>query len=1016
MGMIVVAIAVLGMLAVTKIPVSLLPDVDVPGITVQISCRGASAKQIDRDAMRLLRSRLSQVTGLKDIQTEARMDAGMIKLAFVPGSNIDLILIEVNEKIDMAMGALPKDFERPKVMKSSVLDIPAFFLEITLKDGATDMRRFMELSDFAANVVRKRIEQLPQVAMVDISGTVGREIVIIPDYDKMHSMGITTDNIEKVLSDNNITVGALSVIDGRYRYNIHFDSQLLVRDDIAGICITHEGRLMKLSDICRIEQKDGVRNGWVRHNGNNAITMAVIKHSDARMSELKEAVDATVDDLKKNYPDTEFSITRDQTRLLSYSFSNLESNLLVACILTCIVLFVFLRNGRLSLIVALTIPLSLIITLLMFYVMGVSLNVISISGLILGVGMIVDNAIIVTDNIIQKLQRGNGLEDAVCHGAGEVFTPMLCSVLTTCSVFVPLIFISGIAGELFFDMSVGISVSLFASLAVAVIVVPVTFYGLFRVRHRRWRMSCVESNLMDRIMWMWYEKAFFFVMRHTRLFLVFFALSIPGSVLFYMLIDKQRMPELSYTDTQVVVIWNEGISEQESDKRISELMAAVKEYSETSSTMTGTQSFVLSHTRNITGAEALGYMYCGSVDKLAAAKRRIVSYCDSAFGRATVAFEPVGNPFDMILNTSEHDLELRMRSDDGGRPEVSCAVAFTDSLQQRFPGIHIPKPELDNNILCRADVVRMAFYGVSYRSLFSHLQELTGVNRRMEISYGEKSMPVIIGVGKADRSRIMQSVVRSAKGVDVPVSYLVTDSVVKDYKRLYASSSGEYYPVCMNGSHADIERVMKYTDSLQHAGIALRADYGGGYFTGRELIGELSVVLAVALALLFFILAAQFESLVQPLIILSEMVVNCFFVLALLWCFGISLNLMSMIGIVVMSGIVINDSILKIDTVNRHVGEGMGVLRAVVAAGKERLRPIVMTSATTVFGVMPFLSRGDMGSDLQYPLSFTIIIGMIVGTMVSLFFVPMLYYVIYGRHGIKSESRGDMESWQYETK
>lgn len=218
--------------------------------------------------------------------------------------------------------------------------------------------------------------------------------------------------------------------------------------------------MLQLKDLCKIEEHPAIRRNIVRHNGKNCVTLCIIKQNDAQMDELKSEVDNVIADLEKTYPDLEFDITRDQTELLSYSINNLEWNLLAAAFFTLLVLLFFMRKWRLAMLVALSIPLSLLITLLAFKLLGISLNIISLSGLILGVGMIVDNSIIVIDNILQKLHGGNTLAEAICQGTAEVFTPMLSSVLTTCSVFVPLIFIGGMTGALFYDQSMGIAIAL----------------------------------------------------------------------------------------------------------------------------------------------------------------------------------------------------------------------------------------------------------------------------------------------------------------------------------------------------------------------------------------------------------------------------------------------------------------------------------------------------------------------------------------------------------------------------
>lgn len=199
--------------------------------------------------------------------------------------------------------------------------------------------KFTQLGEFARNIVSKRIEQLPQTAMVDISGTTGAEIICIPDEAKLLSMGLDMETLSKAIQSNNITLGALSVVDGLYRYNIHFDSQLLNREDIENVYINHEGRLVQLKDLCRVEEKLASRAGLVRHDGKNAVTMAVIKQNDAQMEDLQESIEGLVEDLRKEYPDISFDLTRDQTRLLTYSIDNLEQNLYVGAVLACLVLF-----------------------------------------------------------------------------------------------------------------------------------------------------------------------------------------------------------------------------------------------------------------------------------------------------------------------------------------------------------------------------------------------------------------------------------------------------------------------------------------------------------------------------------------------------------------------------------------------------------------------------------------------------------------------------------------------------
>ena len=985
-----IALVVMGCLALRYIPVSLMPDIDVPQITVQANMPGYSAREIDRDVISPLRGQLMQVAGVKDIRSESRMDAGYVVMTFEPGSNIDLLFIEVNEKIDRTMNTMPKDMERPKVIKASAMDIPAFYLDVWLKNETNDLA-FAQLGRFAKGVVSKRIEQLPQTAMVDISGTVGTEITCLPYYDKLQTLGLTTHDIEAAIQRNNITLEALSVVDGLYRYNIHFDSQLLTKDDVANIYINHDGRLLQLKDLCRIEERVAQRNGIDRHGKHNAVTMAIIKQNDAQMADLQQSMEGLLENMRSEYPEIEFELTRDQTYLLTYTISNLKANLYVGVLLACLILFLFMRQWRLSLLIVMTIPLSLILTLLCFYLLGISMNIISLSGLILGVGMIVDNSIIVIDNVMRRWREGMGLQTAIVKGTKEVFAPMLSSVLTTCSVFIPLIFLSGVAGTLFYDQAMGVTIALFASLAVATLVIPVYFHLLFKKKQQ----APVVTN-KSTVLYQSYEKVMRWVFRHARICLLVLACMVPLTGIIFWQIEKERMPSVEQNDMLMTIEWNMGISATENDRRVMELMESLGDEVETSTSMAGTQEFLLSHTKDITASEAIVYVKARSVEGLKQIKEKVVAALQQKFPTASVAFGESGNLYNMIFATDEADLEIHLQDQDGRRPGIASARQFTDSLRARFPGITVMPVVTETNIRYVADMEQMAVYKVGYDQLYARLKEQMSRNRIFEINDGAQSVPVMVGTDDKESSRILNSTVKNSEGTDVPISYLVRETKGEDYKRLPAGNGGEFYSIDLDATDKEVEQVMDYVEDLVHQPKSeLSASFAGGYFTSRQLIGELALVLSVALALLYFILAAQFESFIQPLIILLEMVVDVFFVVAALWLLGESVNVMSMIGIVVMSGIIINDSILKIDTINRLRRGGMSLLRAIMMAGHNRLKPIIMTSLTTMLAILPFLHRGDMGSALQYPLSLTIIVGMGIGTMVSLFMVPLFYYLIY---------------------
>lgn len=986
-----IAIVTLGVLAFDRIPVSLMPDIDVPRIVVQMAAQGSSAREIEQRMVKPMRQQLSQVTGLQNIESTSRTDAGTVTLSFSPGTDMSMSFIEVNEKIDRAMSSMPKDMERPKVMKIGALDIPAFYIDVT--GGKAE-----QTSRLVRNVISKRLEQVPEVAMVDYSGMVGTQIAIIPDPMRIAGLGISNSEIEKAVSDNNVVLEALSVRDGIYRYTIHFDSQILSVSDIENIYIRHDGRLLQIKDICKVEEMPADRKGIVTSDGKPAITMAVIKQSDAQMSTLQGRIDTLMTQIEKDYPELQLHVTRDQTRLLSYSMDNLQWNLILGIIMASVVLFFFIGGWRMPLLVIISIPLSLVLTLLCFYVIGVSLNIISLSGLILGVGMIVDNAIIVMDNIRQK----KACDDrTIVQSVKEVFMPMLSSVLTTCSVFVPLIFLSGTAGALFFDQAMGITIALFCSLAVASIVVPVYFRSLYR--RKEFGSRAKENRMIMR----WYEKGIRFTFRNGRKMILAFAGCIVMILAVSPMIRKERMPVLPHDDAIVTIDWNAGITPEENDRRVKEVLKAAGKYVTSFTTMVGGQDFILSHTKNITSSEAVCYIKSATAGDCLKARETMMDYVAKHYPKAKTEAELATNIFDMIFSTDEPDLQIRLQNRSGGRPAVEQTRTVTDSLRLHFPELNIQHLATETYLQYQTDAQQMAYYKVTYQQLYLRFRELLGSNNIYDINSGGESVPVIIGTDGRNADVLLGNTIRNADGIDIPLEYLVKESRKEDYKHLTAGDEGEYAAIDIEtAGDGEVRKVMDYVSRITDDDARnLQATFTGNYFSSRTMVWELAMVMLVAVMLLYFILAAQFESLLQPVIILAEVVIDVALVMLALFVCGETLNVMSMIGMVVMCGIIINDSILKVDTINRLYRQAVAangvtrvtLLRSIVTAGHQRLRPIIMTSLTTILAILPLLQRGDMGSALQFPLSFTIIVGMTVGTMVSLFFVPLVYHAIYGR-------------------
>ncbi|MBQ3174375.1 MAG: efflux RND transporter permease subunit [Bacteroidales bacterium] len=993
--MCIIAILVLGGVAIGMLPVSLMPNVDIPQITIQVTSKGSSARELDQNVMKRLRREMIQIPGLKEITCEANNGGGTIFMQFEHNTNIDYSFIEINERVDRAVSSFPKDMERPKVIKASATDIPVFFIDITSENQSVES--FLELSRFAKEVISKRIEQIPQVAMVDVSGVLGSRYIIEPDNAKMKSLGITIDDLENAIDNNNITLGNLSIKDGHYQWNIRFDSEVNDIEDIKNIYLNIHGRLYLIKDIANIVEEPAPAAGMVRSNGRRAVTFAVIKQSDARMSDLKVELDKLMASFNVEYPEVTFNVTRNQTELLDYSIDNLKSNIIVGAILAILVIFLFLKDFRSPLLISITIPLALVVSLLLMYLVGITINIISLSGLILGIGMMVDNSIIVIDNITQRRERGNDLTTAIVKGTNEVFSPMLSSVLTTCSVFVPLIFLSGIAGALFYDQAMAVAIGLFASLFVAVLAIPVYYRFLYKKNP-----ELKENKYLKKIQIDYdavYEKGLKWVFRHQKLSWCIFLSFIPLTILTYIVIDKSKLPPLTHTECVVEIDWNSPLNLEVSDARITEFLDHFRENIVESNVLVGTQDFLLSHTSAIEKSQAIVYIKATSAHVLEKMEKDMLEYLTNRYPYGTFGIKQATNIFNLIFSENEPDLVAMIKPRDGSSLNPDELNKFLGEIGKEMPDLYLEPVLWQEQIMFVTNQERMALYNIKENQIHSALSSATRENTMFSIKNGSFSIPVVFADSDGSANNLLSLKIRSVTDNGdvryVPLSYLVTEKRVRDLKSVVSGKDDNYYPLNIFASDKDVPTIVSTINNLAKADGKYTVTYKGAYYSSRELINELVMVLVVSLLLLFFILAAQFESVVQPFIILSEILVDLFGALFLLWICGSGINLMSLIGIVVMCGIIINDSILKVDTINSLRRQGYGLLRAVMLAGNRRLKPIIMTSLTTILAIAPFLVRGDMGSDLQYPLSVALIGGMILGTIVSVFFIPILYYEIY---------------------
>ena len=998
---------IVGLVTYFTLPVSLLPDISIPEITVQVSAKNTSARELENTVVKPVRQQLIQVAALKDMTSETRDGAGIIRLSFDFGTNTDLAFIEVNEKIDAAMNYLPKDTDRPKVIKASATDIPVFYLNLTLKtDSAyeeTDQQAFLNLCEFSESVIKRRIEQLPEVAMVDVTGLLERQLQIVPDMDKLAMLELSIEDIETALAQNNVEPGSMTVRDGYYEYNIKFSTLLRTAEDVENIYIRKGDRIIQLKEFCRIAIVPVKEKGVSVSNGKRAVTLAIIKQADENMDNMKDALSETMDYFKKIYPDIEFSVSRNQTELLDYTISNLQQNLSLGFVFICIVAVLFLGDVKSPFIIGLSMVVSIVISFLFFYLCKMSLNIISLSGLILALGMMIDSSIIVTENIMQYRSKGYTLEEACNKGTSEVITPMLSSTLTTIAVFVPLVFMSGIAGAIFYDQAFAVTVGLMVSYFTGIMLLPVLYklvYSIPDIKHTGFNLrinNLIKEHTLDRF----YDAGVDFVFRHKKSNIIFIFVTLPLCALLFYEVPKSRMPEIDQNELIAHIEWNENIHIDENRERVDKLFAQIAGDVQEYTSYVGQQQFLLNRDRELSSSEAELYFKTEKSSAISPLQAKITQWLDTNYPQAVFSFSPPITVFEKLFVTGEADVVAEFYARNKAEAPEAQALHKLESQMRASTGIAPVGVAFDNQLNISVDRQKLLLYNVNYNEVYRLLKTAFKENEVATLRSYQQYLPIALaGDGKTVNEVLQQTLVRTQADKEGKSQYIPLQSLVKvtqgeDLKTVTAGKNGEYIPF----SFYDVKKAEPLMEEVKKMGEQnWEIDFSGSFFSNKQMLNELVVILLISILLMYFILAAQFESFLQPLIVLIEIPIDVAASLLVLWICGHTMNLMSAIGIVVTCGIIINDSILKLDAINELRKEGVPLMEAIHEAGRRRLRPIIMTSLTTIFGMVPLLFSFDMGSELQKPLSIAMISAMFIGTAVSLFIIPLVYWFIYRKH------------------
>ena len=998
-------LVIIGLITYFTLPVSLLPDIPIPNITVQVSMPNASAREVEASAVTGLRRQLMQVTKLRDIRSETRDESAYLSLRFNYGTNINLAFIEVNEKIDAAMNNMPSDFERPRVIKASATDIPVFYLNMTLKNddkySTTNEESFVEMSTFAEMVVKRRIEQLPEVTMADATGIVSSKVQIVPDMNKLEIAGFSLSDLETSIMQNNVEAASMIIREGFFEYNVNFATLLRSVEDIENIYMRKGDRIYQMKDLCTVSIVPKENVGYSIVNGKRAVTLAIIKHAAESMDDLKEALNTTIEHFRDLYPDIEFSINRNQTELLDYTISNLKDNFLIGFILVCLVAFAFLGDAKSPTIIGLSMIVSLIMCFQFFFFFDKSLNIITISGLILALGTMIDNSIIISENISQFREKGLDLEDACIKGTTEVITPMLSSTLTAISVFLPLIFLSGISGAIFMDEAFSVAVGLLVSYLTGIMLMPVLYKLVYMRNFTKRDFGRSMRKFQDRgnkALFNWYDNLIKFTFANKTLNAIIIIGAIPLCIVMSKVIPVTTMPAVDQVELLTHIDWGENIHINENRNRINSLCSEIDSLTLEHSAYIGRQDFILDNERKMPSSESEIYIKAENAKKASQTQQKLHSLITGRYPYAAVTFSPPETVFEKIFVTGESDIITELYPRRGFEPQAEDIRAMEKRLEETT-GERSAGTTFDKEIKIRVDREKLLLYNVNFNSIMQLLRTTLRDNQVAILRSYQQYLPIsIVSDEQTIYDIISKTLILANAGrpeqQQMPLSYFLSLESAEGLKTLVAGKNGEFIPIEYQRVK-DPEALMSKTKEEIIKTNSWDVNFSGNYFSNKKMINELIVILLISILLMYFILAAQFESFLQPIIVLIEIPIDVAFTLVCLWLLGHSLNLMSAIGIVVTCGVIINDSILKIDMINELRKQGVPIMEAIHTAGHRRLRAIIMTALTSILAFVPMLFTFDLGTELQKPLAIAMITSMIIGTVVSLSVIPLIYWRIY---------------------
>jgi hydrophobe/amphiphile efflux-1 (HAE1) family protein len=1009
--MLFVGILLLGIVSYFQLNVDLFPKIDPPAISVITGYPGANATDVENEVTKVLEDELSSVNNLDKITSTSKDNISLVTCKFNWGTNLDVASSDIRDKIDLAVPRLPEDIEKPMVFKFNSAMAPVLVLTLNAKES------YPQLSRLAKDVVADNLKKVPGVGAVIIEGDRERQINVEFDPERLAMYHLTPLTLIQRIKEENINLPLGSIKSGSSEYVLRLPARFKTAKEIADIpVVTIKGKPIYMRDVATVSDDFEERIGQAYSDGLQSFVMYVQKQSGANTVEVVSAVEKKLSEIRGLLPsDVGIQKIIDTKDSIETMISSLKGSLLYGGILVILVTFLFLGSFRSSLIVSLTIPFSLIVSISAMFMLGYTINVISLMSLAIAIGMVVDNAIVIIENITRKLETGGRFRDkAAIHGASEMGMAISASTMTTIIVFLPMIFTTGITKVIFGQLAIIVTVTLLASLFTSLTLTPMLSARFLPLPDdsKRHRFQDAVDRFYGRVE-DGYRGVLNWAVGRPKTTLALAVIVFIGALSLVPLIGSEFMPEADSGEISIFIRLNERVRLEEGARMARKVMKLYQKlvperehvYTFAGRTRTGEGNVLgfeeanyiiqsgaklVDKTKRKRSAKEIADVLRKELKKIPGIEKLSVSAM-SAYQK--IFFSSQGKPISLELYGDDLDRLGKIAEDVKGiMRSVPGLVDVTTTVEKPRPEIwiQIDRDKLAAAGLSAADVatlLRSSFYGYEaskFRDAGKDFDIFVRLKPEFRTSY-EDLQRIKVPLKDGRTITLADLVTFKESGGPVKIERIDRQRVVKVEASLLHVSLGQ----------ASSQLRKKLAAYAMPPGYHYR--FGGDVEEQSKAFKNLLLLLILGIALVYMVMAAQFESFKQPFYIMFSIPFTFTGVILAFVATGTPLSLISFVGLVMLMGIVVNNAIVLIDYTNLLRARGSKLVTAVLEAGHSRLRPVLMTTITTIGGTLPMALSRAQGAELWNQLGVTLVGGLAVSTLITLIIVPTIYYFVERR-------------------